>query len=446
MNKLIDGLFEHRLLVRVLSVMTAILLWFIVLDNNNPMMTRTISVNISGNPEVLEDNNLRIIGIGAPVTADISIRGRSSQVSEVTSNDFRVVLDYNQTKSSGDVSLSLSEPDYVGKNNIRILSMNPSAVKLRLERITGIEFPVKVRWEGVLPDGFQATNIRVEPSTVRFEDKESLVNRIENVVVILDATSLEKTSNLNRRVLVLDVEGKSIAQFDGKNSVTVSYDLIRTLPVVTKVVGKPAEDWFVTGYQTVPGEVQVLGKFEPLAGLINVQAADIVVDGKEGSFTDDLTLTVPEGFTLYGTKPQVSVEVQMEKLVTREFAIPVERIGVFGHDPISRTLQFLDASVTVSVKGKAQAFETVGMEQLVASLDATALPDGEAEAPVRVVAPDGFSIVGDVRARISLTPVAPETAGDPEAADPTAEGVPGSQTPDETNPEAGGSGANEGGN
>lgn len=446
MNKLIDGLFEHRLLVRVLSVMTAILLWFIVLDNNNPMMTRTISVIISGNPEVLEDNNLRIIGIGAPVTADISIRGRSSQVSEVTANDFRVVLDYNQTKSSGDVSLSLSEPEYVGKNNIRILSMNPSAVKLRLERITGIEFPVKVRWEGVLPDGFRATNIRVEPSTVRFEDKESLVNRIENVVVILDATSLEKTSNLNRRVLVLDVEGNSIAQFDGKNTVTVSYDLIRTLPVVTKVVGKPAVDWFVTGYQTVPGEVQVLGKFDALAGLVNVQAADIVVDGKEGSFTDDLTLTVPEGFTLYGLKPQVSVEVQMEKLVTREFAIPVERIGVFGHDPISRTLQFLDATVLVSVKGKAQAFETVGMEQLVASLDASTLPDGEAEASVRVVAPDGFSIVGDVRARISLVPVAPETTEDPEAADPTAEGEPGTQTPDGTNPEAGGSGANEGGN
>ncbi len=124
----------------MLSVLTAILLWFIVLDNNNPMMTRTLSVIISANPEVLEDNNLRVIGIGAPVTADVTIRGRSSQVADVTSNDFRIVLDYQQVKSSGDVTLQIGDPDYVGDRNIRLLSMNPTAVKLRLERITGVEF------------------------------------------------------------------------------------------------------------------------------------------------------------------------------------------------------------------------------------------------------------------------------------------------------------------
>lgn len=454
MNKLIDGLFEHKILVRVLSVLTAILLWFIVLDNNNPMMTRTLSVIISANPEVLEDNNLRVIGIGAPVTADVTIRGRSSQVADVTSNDFRIVLDYQQVKSSGDVTLQIGDPDYVGDRNIRLLSMNPTAVKLRLERITGVEFPVKIRWAGVMPDGFQATNIRVEPSTVRFEDKESLVDRIGNVVVILDAAALEKTSGLTKRVLVLDSEGQSITQFDGKNSVTVSYDLVRTLPVETRVAGTPAPDWFVTGFQTVPAQVQVLGKFEALSGLGSVQAETISVDGQEGSFATDLTLTVPEGFSLYDTKPQVKAEVQMEKLVTREFAIPVERIGIFGHDPLSRTLQFLEEAVAVTVKGKAQEFEQIGMEQLMASLDTSNLADGESAVPVRVSAPAGFSVVGEPRIRLSLTPIpveGEEGTTEPGTGEPAdgQEGTPPVDTqPDDGQPEAptADAGSGEGGN
>lgn len=407
MNKLIDGLFEHKILVRVLSILTAILLWFIVLDNNNPILTRTLSIPITGNPELLEDNNLRIIGTGVPSTVDLAIRGRRDKISNVTANDFRVLLDYGQVQASGTVMLSLAEPEYTGGSNIRVLSMSPTQIQLRLERITGIEFPVQVRWEGSLPEGYRASNIRVEPSTVRFEDKESLVNRIDNVVVVLDASSLEKTSNLTRRVLVLDVDGNSVSQFDGKNSVTVSYDLIRTLPVSTRITGQPAADWFVTGYRTVPQEVQVLGRYEALTGLSGVQAADIVVEGKEGSFTMDLVLTVPEGFTLYGTKPQVSAEIQMEKLITREFLVPVERIAVEGMDPLNQFLRFLTEELSVTLKGKAQEFDKMGADVLKCTLDASALVEGESEALVRVAVPAGFTLVGEPRIQVSLEPVEP---------------------------------------
>jgi YbbR domain-containing protein len=401
-NKLIDGLFEHKILVRVLSVLTAILLWFIVLDNNNPLTTRSISVPITGNPEVLEDNNLQVIGTGAPLTVSLSIRGRRNKVSDVTSNDFRVVLDYDQVKTSGNVTLDIGEPEFLGESNIRVLSMNPVQVNLRLERITGIEFPVEVRWEGSLPDGFRAANIRVEPSTVRFEDKESLVNRIENAVVVLDATALDKTSNLNRRVLVLDADGNSVSQFDGKNTVSVSFDLIRTLPVTTRVIGTPAEDWFVTSWRTNPQDVQVLGKYESLTSLTGVQAADIVLDGKEGSFEADLTLTVPEGFSLYGTKPQVSAQVEMEKLVTGEYEIPVERIMVSGIDSTTQELRFLTETFRIVLKGKAQEFENVDMLQINILLDATPLLEGETDAPLRVTVPTGFSLVGEPRVGVNL--------------------------------------------
>ena len=276
MNKLIDGFFEHKSLVRVLSVLMAVLLWFIVLDGNNPMISRTLSISIAGNPEVLEDNNLRIIGSGAATSVDITIRGRRDKVSAVSANDFKVSLDYNQIKTSGLITLALGDPVYSGQNHIRIVSVNPMQTQITLERITGVEFPVEVRWDGEMAKDYKAVNVRVEPSTVILEDKESLVNKVESAVVTLSAKELVKTSNLTRRVLVLDGAGKAIPQFDGKLSVTVSFDIVHTLPVATRISGIPATDWFVTGFGTVPKDVQVLGKYDALSALTSVQALSLI--------------------------------------------------------------------------------------------------------------------------------------------------------------------------
>ncbi len=413
MNKLIDGFFEHKSLVRVLSVLMAVLIWFIVLDSNNPMVSRTLSVAIAGNPEVLDDSNLRIIGSGAPTTVDITIRGRRSKVNAVSSNDFKVSLDYNQVKASGLVTLDLGTPVYSGQNHIQIVSMNPMQTQLRLERITGVEFLVVVRWEGELPKDYKAVNLRIDPSTVKFEDKESLVNKVESVVVTLNAKELDNTSNLTRRVLVLDSTGKAIPQFDGKSSVKVSFDIVHTLPVSTRISGAPAADWFVTGFGTVPKEVLVLGKYTALSALSAVQAEDINVEGKQGSFSADLSLKVPEGFTLYGMKPQVVAEVQMEKLAVREMAVPVEAISIAGMDPLNnRILRFLSTEVVLQVKGKAKELAALAAKDFHLSVDATGLVEGEYVLPVIVQSPEGFPMVAEpsVRAVVEAVPVASPSA------------------------------------
>ncbi len=404
MNKLIDGLFEHKLLLQILSVLTAILLWFIVLDMKNPMTTRTLSVPVTSNQEVLEEQNLRIIGTGAPAAVEVTIRGRRNKVNLANASEFSVQLDYEQVKTSGQVTVKLGEPVYSGANHVRVVSMSPSQFPLKLERITGSTFEIEVQWEGELPEGYKAVNVQVEPNTLVLEDKESLINRVERVVVNIDATALDKTSNVTRRVLVLDANGKAISQFDGKNSVTVSYDLVRSLPVVTRVTGTPAPDWYLTGYKTSPEQVQVLGRHQALSELSSVQAAEIDLAGKEGSFTAELSLKVPEGFTLYGIKPLVKAEVQMEKLVVRDLVVPAAAITIENLDAATRALSFISTEFTFQIKGKADALASITPEALVCTLDASTLPDGESPAVVRVALPEGVSLLSEPNVQVSIVP------------------------------------------
>lgn len=405
MNKLIDGLFEHKLLLQILSVLTAILLWFIVLDMKNPMTTRTLTVPVTSNQEVLEEQNLRVIGTGAPATVDVTIRGRRNKVNLVNASEFSVQLDYEQVKTSGQVTLQLEEPVYTGANHVRIVSMSPAQFPLKLERITGSTFEIGVQWEGELPEGYKAVNVQVDPNTIVLEDKESLVNRVERVVVNIDATALDKTSNILRRVLVLDANGKSISQFDGKNSVNVSFDLVRMLPVTSRITGTPAQDWFLTGYKTTPDQVQVLGRYAALAELNGVQAADIDIEGKEGSFTTELALKVPEGFTLYGIKPLVKAEVQMEKLVVRDLVVPAASITVEGLDPTLRALNFISTEFSFQLKGKADVLAAITPESLACTLDASGLPDGESPVPVRITLPNDVTLLGEPNVQVNVVPV-----------------------------------------
>ncbi len=412
MNKLIDGLFEHKLLLQILSVLTAILLWFIVLDMKNPMTTRTLAVPVTSNQEVLEEQNLRIIGTGAPATVDVTVRGRRNKVNLINASEFSVQLDYEQIKTSGQVTVKLGEPVYTGANHVRVISMSPSQFPLKLERITGSTFEIEVQWEGALPEGYKAVNVQVDPNTIVLEDKESLVNRVERVVVNIDATSLDKTSNVTRRVLVLDANGKAISQFDGKNSVNVSYDLVRMLPVSTRAIGTPATDWYLTGYKTNPEQVQVLGRHQALGELTSVQAAEIDISGKEGSFTTELSLKVPEGFTLYGIKPLVKAEVQMEKLVVRDLIVPAASITVLNLDTATRALSFISTEFTVQIKGKADVLAVITPESLLCTLDASALPDGESPVAVRVALPDGVSLMTEPNVQINVAPA--ETSQNPQ--------------------------------
>ena len=100
MNKLIDRLFEKDLVIKIISVLTAILIWFVVLDSDNPFEERTITVPLTSNVEVLQLKNLQIVGTALPNSIDIKIKGRRHKISGVTANDFKVSIDLSELSES----------------------------------------------------------------------------------------------------------------------------------------------------------------------------------------------------------------------------------------------------------------------------------------------------------------------------------------------------------
>ncbi|NLZ82742.1 MAG: hypothetical protein GX915_03650, partial [Clostridiales bacterium] len=173
MNKLIDRLFEKDLVIKIISVLTAILIWFVVLDSDNPFEERTITVPLTSNVEVLQLKNLQIVGTALPNSIDIKIKGRRHKISGVTANDFKVSIDLSELSESGNNTISVNPPEYFGDQDIIIVGMSPSSLNVKLERKVGKQYPVEVLFTGSLPAGYEVINLRVEPNIAILEEKES---------------------------------------------------------------------------------------------------------------------------------------------------------------------------------------------------------------------------------------------------------------------------------
>jgi len=325
-NKLIDRLFEKDIIVKVLSVLIAILIWFLVLDQDNPFIERTVTVPLTSNVEVLDAKNLQIIGSSIPATVDIRIKGRKKRVDSVSSGDFSVFLDLSEVEGSGIKSVDVGSPEYTGDKDIIILGTNPTAVRLHFERVVGKQYPVTIEFTGSLPEGYQVVNQRVDPGIILIEEKEGTLSRVGKVVALVNLNDLSVTKELVVRATVYDVEGKPMSQFEGKYPAIVSFDLARKLPLVTPIKGKPKTGYYFKEIIPDPSSVLVIGTKSLLDSLSRIEAEAIDIEGRSETFRTELSLNVPQGATIVDMSRPVTALVSIDPVSYTHLTLPTKRI------------------------------------------------------------------------------------------------------------------------
>lgn len=412
MNRLIDSLFEKKMVVRIISILTALLMWFIVLDNDNPIEVKVFTVPLTSNVEVLEVQNLRIIGAQPPTSVEITVKGRRNKIANITSADFLASLDFDGISTSGLIDVPIPQPEYTGKQNILITALSPEKASLKLERITGVEFPVEIAWADALPEGYQAVNITMVPDTVVLEDKESLISRAARVVVTLNPLT-EKTS-VTKRVSVYTDTGEVISQFEGKIPVTINYDIARTVPVSTSVVGVPEEDWYVSAYRLEPSSIQVTGELDSLSKLTGLQASAIDVSGKAESFETKLEVAIPNGMKLYRSNPAISASVEMEMLETRTVTIPASLVELTDVDvALGIDWAIRDEEFRVTLKGKPEDLANFRSNAVAFKISVAGLEVGEHLLPISITLPSTLKLIGQNFLTVDGVVVLPEETPTP---------------------------------
>ena len=85
---------KKNLFFKILAVFIAIIIWFIVSVNNNPIEVKTVSVPIYvQNERNLALRNLKIVN-NFDHFIDVQVKGAATEVNKVSASDFTAYVDY----------------------------------------------------------------------------------------------------------------------------------------------------------------------------------------------------------------------------------------------------------------------------------------------------------------------------------------------------------------
>lgn len=395
--KNLNNFFEKDSVIRVLSVLVGVLIWFIVLDYQNPMDERTISIPLRTNTQVLDSSNIKLVSSNIPSNVDVIIKGRKQRLEKVTANDFEAFLDLGEVNDTNTTELIIDAPNYSGEEDIIISGVNPKIVKIKLENIIRKEFPINVQWLGTLPEGYEAVNVKLNPNSVILQELESVMNSVGKVVVSVDAEQLLKGDSINKRVEVYNTNDKIVPSLDGSVQATIGYNISKTIPVSTTIAGEPKKDYYVQDYTISQNTISIMGNYDLLKDINTINAEQLNVDNVDQSFQKDLVLLIPENIQLYNSPEVVTVQVNIQKYSDRVVNIPKSSITIFGGDVSGETnYRILEDDITFSVKGPVEILDALDIKSIKGFVDVSLTTEGVQLVVVRLSLPSGIYMDGEV--------------------------------------------------
>lgn len=406
MNKKFRHFFEKDLVLKIVSILIGVLIWFIVLDQQNPLMERTVSVPLRTNREVLENSNVSLVSSNIPSTVDVLIKGRKQRLDKVSSNDFQAFLNFSDIDNTEISQIPIDMPEYFGDQDILVLDVSPRMVKINLESVVRKEFPIAVKWAGELPEGYEAVNVKTNPNTIILEELESLMNSINSVAVTVDRQQLMEGNSINKRIEVYNENGKTISIPGANIQVNISYNLSKTVPASTTVTGKPEDDYYVKDYTLSQNSVRIMGEYDLIKDIIEVKAEQLDVNNVNATFQKDLLLQLPENVQLYKTDGVLTAQVNIQQFSHKMISIPKSSITIFGGDVTGKMMyRILEDEIAFSVKGPGEILDILDIRAIRGFVGVSDISEGTTAIDSQISLPSGVYLDGTVSVTVEAESV-----------------------------------------
>lgn len=296
--------------LKVLSVLTAIIVWLVVLNISDAETTEhyTLPVTLINTDVIMNNGKVFRVEDGTD-SVRLTVRARQSIIRELKESDFILTADMEKDlKFDSMVGITVK-----CKNNaIQVdedITLSRSNVKVSIEDSAMEQFPVYVSWTGTPNDGVVVGSLIPEQTVIKITGPVSIVERIKTVEAVVDITGLPATAVRTCSLKLYNSDREEIdatyLNFTGKKDgidVTVSMLNTKSVPLTVSYEGTPEENYHITGIDWKPEFVEIAGTSEVLSGISSIQIPKeaVNVDGisKELQLVIDLTSYLPSGVIL----------------------------------------------------------------------------------------------------------------------------------------------------
>lgn len=413
----------NNLSLKILSLIVAIFIWLLVINVDNPIITKTFVVT-----DVQLLNEAYIDADGKMCMRDeeqqpirVTIKAKRKILDDISVMDIRAVADLQQAVSLDTTPVMVPIMASVGKIPAENIQVSPQNLSLHIEDKETQEFVVTVTTNNTRPDkGYEIGNLISNPEKIRITGPTSLINKIDKVVASVNVNGAVADVTQETDVTVIDKNGEEFSSQDlnylNVSKVYVSAKLwkVRTdVKISAECSGSPAEGYQVESVTTTPNVISVAGSDEALSALaeqnntIWIPADAIDISGKDKDHEEKINISeyLPEGLKLTSDSSEdVFVHVNILPQGSTVCEIPTKNIKV-ENMPKGMQAAFDAAKIEVRVKKTREDMDDLKKKDIKASIDLKDKEEGSYELPVRIQIPEGYELVDDVTTGVEVTEI-----------------------------------------
>lgn len=317
MNK---KLINKDLTIRILSVMLALLMWFYVITEQNPEITKDVTVPIRLiNTVFLEKSNMVLANDSNNYKLTLRIRGKKNALDKLNESTVDAYADLEGHNKKGENFLKINIDGI--PEGVDIVAKSTESLKVLLESKVSVQKSVQLNLMGNPSHGMAAMTPVMAPNDVVITGAESQINKIRNVKVDVDIASVNVEVKRILPVRVLDENGKDIQNITvepGNVEVNIPIENTKRVSLVADISGKPADGYILSSILVQPEEILITGKQQALEGINSLKTEKIDINEGTGNITKEVKLVMPEGIEIANANEKVNISVNIERIKTSE--------------------------------------------------------------------------------------------------------------------------------
>lgn len=304
--------------IKILSIIFAILLWFYVITEQNPVVPKEITIPVKiTSMEALDKYDMILLDDSNSFSINLKLKGKKEILDTVNSNTINAYADISGYREQGEhyVPVVISGiPE-----GISITSKTNQTVKINIDKKMISQRAVTAKITGNPVAGLAYMTPELTPSEVVLTGAESLINKIKSITVEIDIAGASNNVIKRLPVRLLDEAGKDVSgvqinpQFI---NVTVPIANTKRIPINLVLEGSAGEGYIISEQSVQPKEILVTGDQQVLDSLTTINTTTLKVNNLVEDTELEVKLDLPSGVKMVNENEEIKVVLDIQKLVT----------------------------------------------------------------------------------------------------------------------------------
>ncbi len=407
----INKFFTKDIGLKLISVIIAIGLWYMVINIENPIESKSITVNVTTtNLSYIEDMGYDIVNKDDLSSLQTTLKVRSNRLSldrlvqskdKITANlDFSKINTSELSEGKVYVKVDVTLPTIAG-SNFEILSRNPDTFMFDVSEVVEESKPVEVLLSDEPTDEYIVSDFTTTPENVTLKGTKVALSELDKVAVTVSPNDFNTDGILYAEPQPLDKEGNVIPNITiSPKEVIVKGGIskTKTVPIYLDTTGTLADGYVVSKFDYNPKEITVIGSEEALDDFDKIILPSVDISGVNSNLTGEYLLNnfLSQGIMVNkGENGTLIFELSVSTKSTKQITIPAENISLSEDVPPDTSVNYNKEDINITVVGEETVLSSLTGNSIFATINISNLDEGTHIVEYTFNLPDGVTIEGN---------------------------------------------------